>query len=92
MCFEQKDQDHKEEVEVEVVNRAEDRDRKVKEDQPKEDQHKEDQPKDDQPKDENDPRVETIRRSQQQQHRHPATYFCKNRYTMYNPAQDNIPT
>jgi hypothetical protein len=91
MCFEQKDQDHKEEVEeeveVEVVNRVEDRDRKVKEDQPKDGQ-----PKDDQPKDENDPRVETIRHPQQQQHRHPATYFCKNRYTMYNPAQDNIPT
>jgi hypothetical protein len=82
MCFEQKDQDHKEEVEVEVVNRVEDRDRKVKEDQ-----HKEDQPKV-----ENDPRVETIRRSQQQQHRHLVAYFCKNRYTMYNPAQDNIPT
>ena len=84
MCFEQKDQDHKEEVEVEVevVNRVEDRDRKVKDGL-----HKEDQPKD-----ENDPRVETIRRSQQQQHRHPAAYFCKNRYTMYNPAQDNMPT
>ena len=87
MCFEQKDQDHKEEVEVEVVNRAEDRDRKVKEDQPKDDQ-----PKDGLHKDENDPRVETIRHPQQQQHRHPAAYFCKNRYTMNNPAQDNMPT
>ena len=84
MCFEQKDQDHKEEVEVEVevVNQVEDRDRKVKDDQPK----------DDQPKDENDPRVETIRHPQQQQHRHLAAYFCKNRYTMNNPAQDNMPT
>ena len=87
MCFEQKDQDHKEEVEVEVVNRVEDRDRKVKDDQPKDDQ-----PKDGLHKGENAPRVETILHPQQQQHRHPAAYFCKNRYTMYNPAQDNIPT